>query len=812
MASKNYSMIEFQILRDDTDFTYSTKLVILYALRGSINVHMADSAYILREEGMCVLPVYSLYRVTCHSGGAALAMTISRELLSAAGTREEQFSGTMIEPTDQDRSAVDLRRHCADLFLMKSGKRPESEVSAEAIALLSNLKERCGESKSGNRAADEKNLQRLKNVLDLVNRNWRDRLELSGIAAEQHLSAGYLSRVIHQYTGRTFTDYRMSVRLEHAAEDVLNTKKTISEIAGENGFGSSSIFIAAFKNKYHSTPAHFRETFAETIVSAPGPETSPSEWMEALLKYASETADNHATESVTVNADAAAEGKVTPKPWKKILNIGYAHDGLIGEVQRQIQRACREIGFEYIRFHGIFDDDMHLLQDTGNDSVTCDFTYVDLLFDFIVREGLRPYVEFSYIPDALAKREWHAFERCSNVSPVTDIKLWESLITMILQHWFTRYGEKEVKRWLFTTVAGNFIFVADKQYPFGVEEYLELYFASWEAVKSTDPELRFGAPSFFCDLLLDEAKGEMILKRIFEQGCKPDLFPLQCYQQETSSDDQDFILNTFSQMSSPSIISPDEDYTLHSITKFKAWLNDQGICGKPVIVEEWNSTLWQRDLSGDTLFKACWIVRNAIRCADEVDALGYWLLTDLIEERNKKNSIFHGGYGLMCSNGVPKAGYPALMLLDQAGSYQIESGDNWAVFRNSRNDLQIFLWNYCHYDGMYRHRYRKLEKPEEAYKVFENGGDKKFRVIVHSLDGGRYHVSTSKLTRQQGSSYDRWLAIGAPDSITTEEADYLNEACVPLRTDQMIQKQSSWEYSCELKPHEVMMMRVKKKI
>ena len=310
---------------------------------------------------------------------------------------------------------------------------------------------------------------------------------------------------------------------------------------------------------------------------------------------------------------------------------------------------------------------MHLLQDTGNDSVTCDFTYVDLLFDFIVREGLRPYVEFSYIPDALAKREWHAFERCSNVSPVTDIKLWESLITMILQHWFTRYGEKEVKRWLFTTVAGNFIFVADKQYPFGVEEYLELYFASWEAVKSTDPELRFGAPSFFCDLLLDEAKGEMILKRIFEQGCKPDFFPLQCYQQETSSDDQDFILNTFSQMSSPSIISPDEDYTLHSITKFKAWLNDQGICGKPVIVEEWNSTLWQRDLSGDTLFKACWIVRNAIRCADEVDALGYWLLTDLIEERNKKNSIFHGGYGLMCSNGVPKAGYPALMLLDQAG-------------------------------------------------------------------------------------------------------------------------------------------------
>ncbi len=126
MASKNYSMIEFQILRDDTDFTYSTKLVILYALRGSINVHMADSAYILREEGMCVLPVYSLYRVTCHSGGAALAMMV--EILTGClngancGYEAAPFMADDHLPPDlgQTFMAIDPEK-CSGSFLAKVG-------------------------------------------------------------------------------------------------------------------------------------------------------------------------------------------------------------------------------------------------------------------------------------------------------------------------------------------------------------------------------------------------------------------------------------------------------------------------------------------------------------------------------------------------------------------------------------------------------------------------------------------------------------------------------------------------------------------
>ena len=75
------------------------------------------------------------------------------------------------------------------------------------------------------------------------------------------------------------------------------------------------------------------------------------------------------------------------------MNIGYAHDGLIGSVQEQLRRAQKEIGFTYLRFHGIFDDDMHIYQENEDGSPWFNFAYADLLFDFIQEIGLIPYVE-----------------------------------------------------------------------------------------------------------------------------------------------------------------------------------------------------------------------------------------------------------------------------------------------------------------------------------------------------------------------------------------------------------------------------------
>lgn len=76
---------------------------------------------------------------------------------------------------------------------------------------------------------------------------------------------------------------------------------------------------------------------------------------------------------------------------------------------------------------------------------------------------------------------------------------------------------------------------------------------------------------------------------------------------------------------------------------------------RELVIEEWSSTLWQRDLSSDTCYKAAWLTKNILKNCENVDMMGYWLLTDFIDEWMVPGGVFHGGYGLFTTNGIPIA-------------------------------------------------------------------------------------------------------------------------------------------------------------
>ena len=145
-----------------------------------------------------------------------------------------------------------------------------------------------------------------------------------------------------------------------------------------------------------------------------------------------------------------------------MVNIGYAHDGLIGSVQTQLRRAQEEIGFTYLRFHGILDDDMHIYQEHADGSPWFNFAYADLLFDFIQEIGLIPYVELSYIPSKLAKGDAALFDnRNIHITMYNDPEKWQALIQACLSHWIDKYGLNVVRRWKFTAFSMNYTEMTD---------------------------------------------------------------------------------------------------------------------------------------------------------------------------------------------------------------------------------------------------------------------------------------------------------------------------------------------------------------
>lgn len=69
----------------------------------------------------------------------------------------------------------------------------------------------------------------------------------------------YLCYVFKKYTGVTMTEYLNHARLNYASSLLKNTNKTVSEIALESGFSSTSYFNVIFRRRFGITPKQLRK-------------------------------------------------------------------------------------------------------------------------------------------------------------------------------------------------------------------------------------------------------------------------------------------------------------------------------------------------------------------------------------------------------------------------------------------------------------------------------------------------------------------------------------------------------------------------
>lgn len=69
------------------------------------------------------------------------------------------------------------------------------------------------------------------------------------------------SRFFSVRAGRSLTDYIIDIRLGVAAQQLIDSTKTVAEISFECGFNSLANFNRIFKKKKGVTPSEFREMY-----------------------------------------------------------------------------------------------------------------------------------------------------------------------------------------------------------------------------------------------------------------------------------------------------------------------------------------------------------------------------------------------------------------------------------------------------------------------------------------------------------------------------------------------------------------------
>ena len=467
---------------------------------------------------------------------------------------------------------------------------------------------------------------------------------------------------------------------------------------------------------------------------------------------------------LTFFCDLAEATIPLPHFWEHTVGSDHARAALRADWQRHLKRAHDDLGFRHVRFHGLLSDDMRTVV-RERDKYLYSFFNSDQVFDFLLSIGMRPFVELSFMPGALASGDKTVFSYEANITPPKNYKQWATLIDRLVSHLFERYGEDELSEWFFEVwnEPNLKMFWAGNQ-----REYFRLYRYTAEAIKKISPSFKVGGPA--------TARSEWI--EDFVGFCERNKVPA------------DFISTHH---------YPNDGYEHDGDTEVQLFKSQRGIMrevaqntryharNRPVYYTEWNSSSNPRDPLHDEPYAAAFVASTVMEANGLVDGYSFWTFSDIFEEDYFSSVPFHGGFGLLTLHGIPKPSYRAFELLHNLGDRQSlvdglhETVDCSVIQKES--SVTVLLTN---------HTTPGHSIESEHVEVRLDNAREPLAAKIQRID--EEHANPKRL----------WLEMDQPEYLSDKEVERLEEASKPGERKQPITfHEGSVLLKTKLPPHAV---------
>ncbi len=444
--------------------------------------------------------------------------------------------------------------------------------------------------------------------------------------------------------------------------------------------------------------------------------------------------------NVTVNVRVEAAREIGPieRTWEVMLGSEHLSYMLTGDLEpgfkaagdglrKANKRFHDEFGVQFIRAHGIFMDDLGTYREDARGNPVYDWTGIDKVYDMLIADGLKPFVELSFMPTPLAfDPDDTIFFYRANTSPPKDYGKWSALVAEFARHLIDRYGREEVESWYFevwnepdlkSAVIGSFWHGTD-------EEYFHLYDVSARALKQVDPKLRVGGPAAASLSIVDP-----FLRHVTaDPGSPLDFLSVHAY----------FV----------------------PVFTWKPILEKYNRRDLPVFYTEWGVSPRWGEAINDMPYGAAWLARALIESSQEAAIVSYWTASDYFEELGPPKSLLHGGFGLLGLEEIRKPRYWAFHLLHSLGDRRLHmqgSGDGfgghvqgWAA-SGEEGSVRVLLCNVS-YDQT---------RPEATVET--SALMRHIALGITGLPPGRrYLVRHYRVDDAHSNVYAAWKSMGQP--------------------------------------------------
>lgn len=445
---------------------------------------------------------------------------------------------------------------------------------------------------------------------------------------------------------------------------------------------------------------------------------------------------------VTINIDVHAPSHPFPHFWEKMFGSGRATLTLREGYRNDLRETKRITGFEYVRFHAILNDEVGLYDEDSSGKPIYNFSYIDQIYDGLLQNHVRPFVELSFMPRKLAADPdaLQPFWYRPVVSPPKDWDKWEQLVEALARHLVDRYGINEVARWYFEVWnEPNLDFWGGNPKE---ATYYELYDRAARAIKRVSPRLRVGGPA-----TAQAAWVDRFLAHCKEKNVPVDFASTHVYGNDSAVD----VFGTHESI-------PRTQMVCRAVKKVHGQIAASPFPQMPLIWSEYNASYKNEPDVTDTAFMGPWLADTIRQCDGLTQMMSYWTFSDVFEEQGVVKTPFYGGFGLLAERGIPKPAFNAFALLHRLGETRLDaSSDSVLVTRKKDGSLAIAVWN--------------LFLPEEA------GSPKTVTLHFTGLRGS----SSARVTivdEDHGSPLPAWCAMGRPAYPTLAQIETLRKAAV----------------------------------
>ena len=368
------------------------------------------------------------------------------------------------------------------------------------------------------------------------------------------------------------------------------------------------------------------------------------------------------------------------RAWRACVGAGRFELALRRDYQESLALVQREIGFQYVRQHGLLSDGVGVYRPyeyAGTRQVRHVFTYVDQVIDAYRELGVKPFVELGFMPRELASGDQTVFWWHGNITPPRSLTEWSGLVRALMVHLIDRYGLDEVRTWPIEVWnepnLDQFWQDADQ------DAYHRIYEVTAHAIKEVDASLQVGGPAIspgsgdwlvrFADFVTDKSVPIDFVSRHAYTSGEAETVPFGVHQALTPA-----------------------AWLLEQFANPRQLLAGSPLAELPVHITEFNSSYRPDNPIHDTAFHAAYLAPVVAAGGEFVDSFAYWTFCDVFEEVGVPASLFHGGFGLLAHHQIKKPTYHLYAFMARMGEQVLARGDDHLVTRDATGRVTVLAW------------------------------------------------------------------------------------------------------------------------